>query len=118
MNRSRTAVVAVIVALFVVVGGALIYLNQSHGGQSVTINVSVTGANKMSPDNPSAHLNDEVTINITSDQTGEVHLHGYDIAFDCTAGQVKSIKFKADKSGQFEMEWESTSTHLGYFTVS
>ena len=65
-----------------------------------------------------AHLNDTVTINITSDTTGEVHLHGYDIPFDCTAGQVTSHTFKADKSGQFEIEWESTSTHLGFLVVS
>src|SRR6185437_5992172 len=114
MTRSRIAVVIVLVALFIVVGGVLIYGNQSHGGQKVTINVTVTGANKMSPSTLNAHLNDEVTVNITSDQTGEVHLHGYDIPFDCTAGQVTTHTFKADKSGQFEMEWESTSTHLGF----
>jgi len=118
MTRSRTAIVVVLVALFVVVGGVLIYANQSHGGQNVTINLTVTGASKMTPDNPSAHLNDEVTINIKSDTTGEVHLHGYDIPFDCTAGQVTSYTFKADKSGQFEIEWESTSTHLGFLVVS
>ena len=118
MSRSRLAIVGVIVVAFLIAGGALIYINQSHGGANVTINLTVSGANKMTPDDPSAHLNDEVTISITSDQTGEVHLHGYDIAFDCTAGQVTSHTFKADKSGQFEMEWESTSTHLGTFTVS
>ena len=118
MSRARIAVVGVIVVAFLIAGGALIYANQFHGGQNVTINLTVTGAAKMTPDNPTAHLNDMVTINITSDQTGEVHLHGYDIAFDCTAGQVTSHTFRADKSGQFPMEWESTSTHLAFFAVS
>ena len=118
MTRTRTAFVAVIVALFLVAGGILIYANQSHGGQNVTISVTVTGADKMSPSTLNAHLNDEVTISITSDQTGEVHLHGYDIAFDCTAGQATSHTFKADKSGQFDVEWESTSTPLGQLVVS
>jgi hypothetical protein len=118
MTRSRTAFVAVTVALFLVVGGVLIYANQSHGGQKVTINATVTGANKMSPSTLTAHLDDEVTINITSDQTGEVHLHGYDIPFECTAGQVTSHTFKADKSGGFDIEWESTSAPLGQLVVS
>lgn len=118
MRGSRAAVVGIVVAVFLIAGGVLIYANQSHGGRNVTINLTVSGANKMTPDNPSAHLNDVVTINVTSDQTGEVHLHGYDIAFDCTAGQVTTKTFKADKSGQFDMEWESTSAHLGFFAVS
>jgi hypothetical protein len=118
MSRTRVALVGVIVAVFLVAGGVLIYANQSHGGQKVTINVTVTGAAKMNPATLNAHLNDEVTINITSDQTGEVHLHGYDIAFDCTAGQVTSHTFKADKSGGFDIEWESTSAPLGQLVVS
>jgi hypothetical protein len=118
MTRSRTAVVVVIVALFVVVGGVLIYANQSHGGQNVTLDATVTGAKSMTPGELTAHLNDTVTINITSDTTGEVHLHGYDIAFNCTAGQVTSHIFKADKSGHFDIEWESTSTPLGELVVT
>jgi hypothetical protein len=118
MRGTRTAIVVIVVAIFLIAGGVLIYANQSRGGQNVTINLTVTGASKMTPDLPTAHMNDTVTINISSDQTGEVHLHGYDIAFDCTAGQVTSHTFKADKTGQFEIEWESTSTHLGFLVVS
>ena len=118
MTRSRTAIVLVLVALFVVVGGVLIFANQSHGGGNREISVTVTGARSMTPSTWSAHLNDNVTINITSDTTGEVHLHGYDIPFDCMAGQVTSHTFKADKSGQFEVEWEATTTHLGFLVVS
>jgi len=48
-----------------------------------------------------------------------VHLHGYDIAFDCVAGQVVSHTFKATISGgPFDLEWESTSTHLGDLIVN
>ena len=118
MTRSRTAIVVVLVALFVVMGGVLIHATQSPGGGNREINVTVTGAKSMTPSTWSAHMNDSVTINITSDTTGEVHLHGYDIPFDCTAGQVTSHTFKADKSGQFEIEWESTSTRLGFLVVS
>ena len=118
MSRSRFAVVGLIVVAFLIAGGVLIYVNQSHGGGNREITVTVTGANLMSPSTLDAHLNDTVTINIKSDQTGEVHLHGYDIAFECTAGQVTSHKFKADKSGQFDIEWESTSAPLGTLRVT
>src|SRR5579872_3390841 len=99
MTRSRMAVLAGLLAVFVVGGGILIYANRSHGGSNVTINVTVTGAKSMTPSQWTAHQNDVVTVNITSDTDGEVHLHGYDIAFDCKAGQVTSHTFKADKTG-------------------
>jgi len=118
LTRSRTALVVAIVAVFVIVGGVLIYANQSHGGGNREISVTVTGGKSMSPSTWTAHLNDTVTINITSDSTGEVHLHGYDIPFDCTAGKVTSHTFKADKSGQFPVEWESTGTQLGNLAVT
>jgi hypothetical protein len=118
MSRNRIAIVVAVVAVFVVVGGVLIYANRSHGGQNVTINLTVTGAKAMQPTDLSAHQNDTVTINITSDTDGEVHLHGYDIHFDNKAGVVTTHTFKADKTGDFEIEWESTSTHLGHLVVT
>ncbi len=117
MNRTRLLIVAVVLVVFFAVGGVLIYSN-SHKGQNVTWNVTVTKASSMSPDNLTAHVNDTVTINIASDTDGEVHLHVYDIAFDTKAGQTVSHTFKADKTCGCEIEWESTSTLLGTLTVS
>lgn len=118
MSRNRVAVLAAVIVLFVVAGGVLIYANQPHGGGNREINVTVTGASSMSPSQWTAHQNDNVTINITSDTDGEVHLHGYDIPFECKAGQVTSHRFRADKTGNFPIEWESTSTPLGNLVVS
>ncbi|HLZ95505.1 MAG TPA: hypothetical protein VKT20_09280 [Candidatus Dormibacteraeota bacterium] len=109
---------AVVLVIFAIGGGVLIYANQVKGGGNVTLNVTVTGADKMTPSTLNAHLDDTVTIDITSDTTGEVHLHGYDLPFNCTAGRVTSHTFKADKSGSFDIEWESTSTPLGVLVVS
>jgi hypothetical protein len=118
VSRSRTAIVAAVLVIFVAVGAYLIFSNRSQGGQPITFNVKVTGAKSMQPDVLSAHQNDMVTINITSDTDGEVHLHGYDIPFDCKAGQVVSHAFKAVNTGRFEIEWESTSTPLGDLDVT
>ena len=118
MSRYRASIVIAVVAIFVAVGGVLIFANQNAGGKNVTLNVTVSAAKSMSPSDLSAHHNDTVTINVTSDTDGEVHLHGYDIHFDTKAGQVVTQTFKADKTGDFEIEWESTSTHLGHLVVS
>ena len=115
--RNRIVVAAVLVVLAVAVG-VLIFTNRSQGGQNVTINVTVTGAKAMKPSDLTAHQNDNVTMNITSDTDGEVHLHGYDISFSTKAGQVVSQTFMADKTGDFPIEWESTSAPLGHLVVT
>lgn len=118
MSQTRLLIVAVVVVLFVVAGGVLIYATQSHGGQNKTINVTVTAGSQMQPSNWTANHNDTVTVNIKSDKDGEVHLHGYDIHFNTKAGQTVTQTFKADKTGSFPIEWEDTSTPLGQLVVS
>jgi hypothetical protein len=118
VSRVRIGIVAAVLVIFVAVGGYLIYANRNPGGQPVTINVTVTGAKAMQPSDLSAHQNDTITLNISSDTDGEVHLHGYDIHFETKAGQVVSKTFKANNTGDFEIEWESTSTHLGHLVVT
>jgi hypothetical protein len=118
MSRYRFAIVAVVLVVFIGVGAYLIFGNKSSGPQNVTLNVTVTKGTSMKPSDLSAHHNDMVTINITSDMDGEVHLHGYDLAFDTKAGQVVSQTFKAVNTGDFPIEWESTSTDLGHLVVN
>lgn len=118
MNQSRLVIVAVVVVLFVIVGGVLIYATRSHGGAARTINVTVTDAKSMTPQHWTANQNDTLTVNMTSNTDGEVHLHGYDIQFETKAGQTVTQQIKADKTGTFDIEWESTSTALGDLVVS
>jgi FtsP/CotA-like multicopper oxidase with cupredoxin domain len=119
MSRLRIAIVAAVLVVFVAVGGYLIFGHRSAAPRNVTFNVTVTGGSSMKPSELTVHQNDTVTINITSDMDGEVHLHGYDIPFDTKAGQVVSHTFKAINSGgPFDIEWESTSTHLGDLIVN
>jgi hypothetical protein len=118
MSRARLAIAVGVLVVFVVVGGIIIRANQHQGGQNLTFNVTVKGATTMSPSALSAHQNDTITINISSDTDGEVHLHVYDIAFATKAGQTVSHTFKADKTCGCDIEWESTSHGLGSLTVS
>ena len=119
MSRSRATILFAFVVLFGIAGGVLIYANSHKGGANVTFNLTVTGASAMTSDKPlQAHQNDNITINIKSDQDGEVHLHVYDIPFDTRAGQTVSHTFKADKTCTCLIEWESTSAELGHLVVS
>ena len=118
MSRLRVGIVAAVLVIFFAVGGYIIFTNKSSGPKNVTFDVTVTGGTSMKPSVLDVHQNDTVTINITSDLDGEVHLHGYDIAFDNTAGKVTTHTFKAVNTGDFEIEWESTSTTLGDLKVS
>ena len=118
MSRSRFGIVIAVLVAFAAVGAYLLFSTKGAGPQDVTFNVTVTGGSKMQPDRLPAHQNDMVTINVTSDTDGEVHLHGYDIPFDTKAGQVVSDTFKAVNTGDFPIEWEETSTGLGDLVVS
>src|ERR1051326_4400964 len=118
MSRNRIAIVAVVFVAFVALAGFCIYKSQSGGVHNAPLSRTAPHADTMKPAELDAHQNDMVTINITSDTTGEVHLHGYDIPFDCEAGKVTSHTFKADKTGDFEIEWEETSVRLGHLVVS
>ncbi len=118
MSRTRALVVVALLVVFFAAGGVLIYANSHHGGANRTFTVTVTGATSMDPSVLRANQNDNVTINITSDQDGEVHLHLYDIAFEAKAGQTVSHSFKADKTCSCDIEWESTSHPLGTLVVS
>ncbi|HSP10023.1 MAG TPA: hypothetical protein VLU92_10560 [Candidatus Dormibacteraeota bacterium] len=118
MSRTRVLILAAVLVVFAAIGGVLIVSGGHGGGQNVTFNVAVTGATKMSPSTLSAHQNDSVTINITSDTTGEVHLHGYDIAFSTRAGEAVTHTFKATTTCSCAIEWESTGAPLGTLQVS
>ncbi len=117
MSRNRALVIAVVVVAFVAVGGYLAYRGTGGGGAAVSIDLKVTGST-MTPGNPTAKAGDMVTMTITTDRDEEIHLHGYDIPFECKAGEPTSHTFTADKTGTFPIEWESTSTPLGDLVVS
>lgn len=118
MSRARVLVLAAVLVLFAAAGGVLLVSGGHGGGRDLTFNVTVSGAARMSPSTLTARQNDNVTINITSDTTGEVHLHGYDIAFDTTAGQTVSHTFKATITCHCDIEWESPSASLGALVVN
>lgn len=111
-------IVGAFLVVFLAVGGFIVFRSQGGGGTPRTFDVTVTNGSSMTPDHLSAKAGDRLTINIRSDKEGEVHLHGYDIAFEAKPGEVVSHTFTANQTGDFDIEWESTSTHLGDLAVN
>lgn len=118
MSNPRVIIVVALVVVFAVVGGVIIYANSHRGGQNLTFNLTVAGGTSMTPSQLSAHQGDNITITVTSDSEGEVHLHEYDIAFDVKPGRTSTHSFKADKTCSCDIEWETTSHPLGTLTVN
>jgi hypothetical protein len=118
MRPLPIVVVAAVVVVFLGVGGYLVFgRGGAGGGQSRTVAVTVTGTT-MSPDRISVQQGDRVTMNVTVDRKEEIHLHGYDIPFAAEkAGDTVSRTFTADKTGNFTIEIEETSTELGSLQV-
>ncbi len=61
---------------------------------------------------------DSVVIVVDSDVADEIHVHGYDIKKDVTAGDTVRIPFTADTPGRFEIELESRGTQIAELTVN
>lgn len=60
---------------------------------------------------------DRVVLVVTSDVADEVHLHGYDLKRDVSAGGTARIRFKAKLVGRFEVELEERGVQIADLTV-
>src|SRR5215211_4023983 len=54
-----------------------------------------------------------VTFRVRSDEKDEVHVHGYDLKKDVEPGKTRTLSFKADLTGIFEVELEDAKTEIG-----
>lgn len=61
---------------------------------------------------------DVVVLIVRSDVADHVHLHGYDIMRDVTAGGTARIRFRATLPGRFEAELEDRGVQLAELTVN
>jgi FtsP/CotA-like multicopper oxidase with cupredoxin domain len=55
---------------------------------------------------------DVVTINLTSNRTGEVHLHGYQKVAKLAPGKGATWKFTAHATGRYRLEWHGMGDSL------
>lgn len=58
-----------------------------------------------------------ITLKITSDQDGELHLHGYDQSVNLQKDKTVELSFKANLTGHFGYELEESKTEIGAIEV-
>jgi hypothetical protein len=81
-------------------------------------------ADELTPASPSVCRDREVTLVVTSEVDGILHIHGYDDevpATEVAAGEVTELVFTTRRSGQFPIELHTDENTqgvaLGVFTV-
>jgi len=60
---------------------------------------------------------DRVRFKVQSDVADEIHVHGYDLMKDVTAGGSVSFSFTASIEGRFEIELEDAGTQIAELEV-
>lgn len=81
-------------------------------------------ADTLTPADPAVCRDRQVTLVLTPEIDGVLHIHGYDEQVPATtvrAGQVLELVFTAARSGQFPIELhrdrDTTEVNVGIFTV-
>ena len=113
----RLGVIALVVIVFVVVGAVLISGNANRPApQHRTFQLHVSGST-MTPDRIEANEGDTLSITVDADKAEEIHLHGYDKAFELEPGKPATMTFDANLTGSFDIEIEGSGTGLGSLEV-
>jgi hypothetical protein len=77
---------------------------------------------QLQPNQITVNQGNKVVINVTSDESGEFHLTGYEIEHRIDANAKTEIAFTADKAGRFVIELHPEGKHddiaIGAFVVS
>jgi len=60
---------------------------------------------------------DRIRFKVQSDVADEIHVHGYDVMKDVTAGGSASFSFTASIEGRFEVELEDAGTQIAELEV-
>jgi hypothetical protein len=76
------------------------------------IDVTFEGGVVTGPGRVTATVGDQVSVWVLSDIDAEIHVHGYDLFFDATAGVPVEVSVTADVPGIFEVEVEGSHTLL------
>jgi hypothetical protein len=98
---------------------------EDSGCASLPTRIEVTvSADGLTPTDPATCRGEDVTLVVTAEVDGVLHIHGYDAevpATEIAAGEVTELEFTASRSGQFPIELHTdenaTGASIGIFTV-
>jgi FtsP/CotA-like multicopper oxidase with cupredoxin domain len=84
----------------------------------VTIDATISGSQvEPPPARVDVRVGQTVRITVTSDEPDELHVHGYDIETELTAGQPATVELVADQPGLFEVETHEQALQLFQLAV-
>ncbi len=91
----------------------------SASADAVVINMAITARqSSLSRDDLQVKKGDNVSINFTADEAGEIHLHGYDLTAPVSPDSPGTLNFTADTAGAFGLNFhafasDSTTSDAG-----
>jgi hypothetical protein len=86
-------------------------------GPTIVRIVVVGGAPKGGIVRQTVTQGDRVVLVVESDVADEVHLHGYDLTKNVSAGGTARLAFRATLPGRFEVELEDRGVQIAQLTV-
>lgn len=121
MRRPIAAVLAAAVLMLLAAG--CIGGSPSCAALPTEIELALT-VETLTPSDPAVCRDRDVTLTVSSEVDGVLHIHGYDDqvpATTVTAGEAAELTFTASRSGQFSIELHTDENtqgvSLGIFTV-
>lgn len=117
--------ILIIIFVVVLLGGLFFFLRphsvsapQTATNEPKRFEVTLQGGKNLNgPGAVQVMEGDAVILHITSDEAGEIHLHGYDVKLELEKNVPADLQFVADASGRFEYELESSGELLGTIIV-
>ena len=87
-----------------------------HGAPTIQVHVAIEGG-KVADDQRVIKIaqGDHVTLNFSSDETHNLHIHGYDIGVEVGPRSHAMVDFKATAAGRFPVEIHGASHHHALF---
>lgn len=71
----------------------------------------------MAPEEVAVGEGDPVTLQMTSGEPVEIHVHGYDFEEEIEPGEPATLSFEANTTGRFQIEDHETEEELGTLVV-
>ena len=121
MSGARPTVALLVTVIVAIAAGCVEDSTCASLARRIEVTVSADG---LAPADPATCRGEEVSLVVTAEVDGVLHIHGYDAevpATEVTAGEVTELEFTASRSGQFPIELHTdqnaTGVGIGIFTV-
>ena len=126
VTRSSRSLLLRIVLALVTTTALAACVGGSPGCEAVPAEIELTlTADTLTPSDPAVCRGSDVTLTVTVEVDGVLHIHGYDAevpATPVTQGEVVELAFTAERSGQFLIELHTDENtqgvNVGLFTVN